>query len=321
MRIGFLLLASPLLLIACAGESVEFGEAPQAPQAPQAIPAREQLLEVNGTRLFVKRIGAGEPIVVVHGGPVLEHGYLLPHLEPLAREYELILYDQRICGRSDPEVPAETVRLAQFAEDIEALRVALELDRIHLMGHSFGGLLAMQYAVRHGEQLRSLILLDSMSASSTLWHREEELLRQRTSQEVVAEGQEIRATEAFQQRRPEAIRELLLLTFRAQFHDPAKIGGLDLFVPDDYPARSRQFGAMMPDLTEFDLHPELGRLEAPALILYGASEPGATIGGVALDAALPDSRLERIEQAGHFPFIEQQDATLAVIREFLATTG
>ena len=64
--------------------------------------AQGGLLSLNGTKLYVKTMGSGEPIIVIHGGPVLEHGYLLPHLEPLSRDYRLIFFDQRLSGRSSP---------------------------------------------------------------------------------------------------------------------------------------------------------------------------------------------------------------------------
>jgi len=278
----------------------------------------EGLEAVNGTELWVKRMGSGEPILVVHGGPVLEHGYLLPHLAPLAEDYELIFFDQRLSGRSAPEVEEGSIRLTDFVEDIEALRVALKLERIHLMAHSWGGLLAMRYAVRFEPNLRSLILLDSMAASSALWQAEQETVVEGVTEEDKLERQEIMATEAFAARRPEAIEQLLRLSFKAQFHDPAKLGDLELYVPEDYSERSRRFGKLGPELESYDLHAELKVLEVPTLVLYGDAEPGAALGGAAIHEALQGSELVLIEAAGHFPFIEQSDAFLSAVRKFLA---
>lgn len=278
----------------------------------------EGLVAVNGTELWVKRLGAGEPIVVVHGGPLLDHGYLLPHLEPLAADHELIFFDQRLSGRSAPSVEESSVRLTEFAEDIEALRIALGLERIHLMAHSWGGLIAMSYALRYEPNLRSLMLLDSMPASATLWRQEQAILAENIPEADRAERQAILATEAFAARRPEAIEKLLRLSFRPQFHDPAKLDQLDLYVPDDHPERSRQFAVLRSDLESFDLNSDLGGLTVPTLVLFGRAEPGATLGGPALHQALPVSELVIIEEAGHFPFIEQSEAFLSAVREFLA---
>ena len=291
--------------------------APPAPRTTE-LAVTEQLVAVNGTELFVKRMGAGEPIVVVHGGPVLEHGYLLPHLEPLAEAYELIFYDQRLSGRSAGTADPESVRLATFVDDIEALREVLGLGRIHLMGHSWGGMLAMRYAVRYGHNLRSLVLLDSMAASSEFWKAEEAALAKRISPEARAELDAFRQTEAFQQRQPQAIGAMMGMAFRTQFTDPGKADLLELYIPDDYVARSEQFGAMGAELADFDFHAELATVDVPTLVLYGADEPGTTLGGTAIAEAIPDATLEIIPAAGHFPFIENATVCLATIRDFLS---
>lgn len=283
-----------------------------------AASARADLVAVNGTELWVERIGSGDPIVIVHGGPVLEHGYLVPHLEAFGESFELVFFDQRLSGRSAPEVDPASVRLGNFAEDIEALRTELGLGRIHLMGHSWGGLLAMKYATMHPEHLASLILLDSMAASSALWQQEQRALGGSVSEADAERRQQIMASDGFAERRSEAIEELLMLSYKPQFHDPEKLGALDLYVPADYAERSARFAALGPDLESFDLHQELGSLEVPALVLYGAAEPGAELGGAAIHEALSESEFVLIEEAGHFPFIEQPEAFLAAVRAFLA---
>lgn len=285
-------------------------------EAVDTLPGPE-LTPVNGTELFVIRMGEGEPIIVVHGGPMLEHGYLLPHLEPLARTHELILYDQRLSGRSAPDVDSASVRLQTYVDDIEALRTALGLERIHLMGHSWGGLLAMKYAIRYGARLKSLILLSPMSPSTALWRQEEQALAEFVTDADRAEMRILRQTEAFAQQRPEAIAELLRTSFKAQFHDRSLINELRIYVPDDYTSRSAQFGYMMADLTDFDLQDALTGVDVPTLIIYGAAEPAAEIGGTALDEHLPNSELVVIENSGHFPFIEQPDTLFAAVLDFL----
>jgi len=285
--------------------------------SPSEVSVTEELRQINGTELFVKRMGSGEPILVVHGGPVLEHGYLLPHLAPLAASFELIFFDQRLSGRSAGQVDSASVRLDTLVADIEALRQSLRLGRVHLMGHSWGGLLAMRYAIQHPENLRSLILLNSMSASSRLWQEEEARLAERRTVEDSIEIATIRETVAFSDGEPGAIAAILLASFKAQFADRSKIAGLELYVPPDYLNRSRQFGYMFGDLTDFDFFDALGTISMPTLILYGSTEPAAEISGEALHDAIPTSELVIIQNAGHFPFIEQPDAFLGAVRGFL----
>jgi len=297
-------LVAAAAVAACSGRSTE-------------LPSTEGLRAVNGTELYVKQVGSGDPIVVVHGGPVLEHGYLLPHLLPLARSHELIFYDQRLSGRSAGTVDSSTVRLSTFVEDIEALRVSLGLGRIVLMGHSWGGLLAMEYAVRYGEHLHALVLLDPMPPSAALWRREQSLLAARVTPPDSADLAALRATEAFAQREPAAVEAALRVSFLPQFHDRTRIDALQLYVPPDYAERSRQFGYMMVDLLRFDLLDSLSAVTVPTLIVYGADEPAADLSGTALVEHLPRARLVTVEGAGHFPFIEQPEAFLSTVEAFL----
>ncbi len=116
---------------------------------------KDGLISVNGTKLFVHREGSGEPAIVIHGGPVLDQSYLRPYLTQLGEKLDLVFYDQRLSGRSDGVVDSTSVRLNTFVDDIEALRVTLGLERIHLIAHSWGGLLAMKYAAAHSDRLHS----------------------------------------------------------------------------------------------------------------------------------------------------------------------
>lgn len=299
-----LLLAAALVSFAC-------GQTPPEP-ALEIGYAR-----VNDTELYYKRLGAGEPVLVVHGGPLLDHGYFLPHLRPLAEHYELIFFDQRLSGRSSAEVDTAVVRLATFVEDIEALRQALGLGRMHLMAHSWGGLLAMHYAVGYGEHLKSLILLNSMPASAALWQQEEQRLARQVTREDSLARQRILASEAFKNYEPEAIAELLRVSFRTQFHKPALVDRLRLYVPEDYRIRSQRFRPLMGDLMAYDLHPQLSEVTAPTLLLYGAGEPAAALSGPRLQEALPNAKLVIMEKTGHFPFVEQPNAFHREIRGFL----
>jgi proline iminopeptidase len=306
-------IALPVLCIALTG--CEYVPAEREAASPQVTEAG--LRSINGTELYVKRMGAGPPVVVLHGGPVLEHGYLLPHLEPLAQSYELILFDQRLSGRSAGTVDSASVRLATFVADIEALRQSLGFERIHLLGHSWGGLLAMRYAMAHAEHLSSLILVSPMSASAALWQEEERVLATRMTAADSAERAALLADPGLAERMPDAVRRMLLLSFRSQFHDRSQLAKLELYVPEDYGERSRQFAFMRPELADYDFHEELESVAAPTLLVFGAGEPGRTIGGSALAARLPDVRLSAIADAGHFSFIEQPRAFLATVRAFL----
>ena len=116
-------------------------------QNPQLSLKRQGFVTINGGSLYYQKFGSGIPIIVVHGGPGLDQGYLQPQLLQLASDYELIFYDQRGSGKSlDTKINEKYITLPQFIEDLEALRNYLGFNKFILMGHSWGGFLAMQYA-------------------------------------------------------------------------------------------------------------------------------------------------------------------------------
>lgn len=275
------------------------------------------LVSVNGTELFVRRVGAGDPVLVVHGGPLLDHGYLVPWLEPLADEFELIFYDQRLSGRSAANVDPDSIRLATFVDDIEALRNELRLGDVHVLAHSWGGLLAMRHAVRHRDAVRSLTLVSPIPASASDWQHEQRAQPPVDGTDLQAQMAALRDSPAFRAREPAAVREMLLLSFQPQFADRRHAGLLELYVPADYGARSTALGAMMGDLQEFDFYDELRSVDAPTLLVYGDQEAGSGIGGAAIAAAMPNARLHEIAQAGHFAFIEQPQDFLELLGGFL----
>lgn len=277
---------------------------------------REGLLPVNGTELYVARVGAGDPVLVVHGGPLLDHGYLEPWLRPLAGDHELVFFDQRLSGRSSGRVDSASVRLDTLVADMEAIRQALGLTRVHVLGHSWGGLLALRYALRYPEAVRSLVLVSPMAPATDLRREEESALAGRMTPGYSAEAERLRADPGVAGGDTAAIGALLKHGFRLQFHDPALADSLALYIPGDYLERSRQFSKLAPDLASYDLRGDLEQLEAPTLILYGEDEPGGSLGGRALTAGLPHATLLRIPDAGHFAFLEAPARFLHEVRTF-----
>src|SRR3990172_12886990 len=105
------------------------------------------LVDIGDTCIFCEPIGQGYPLIVLHGGPGLDHGYFRPWLDPLAERVRLIFVDQRGHGRSDPVADAGALTVEGLAADVSSLANALGLERYAVMGHSFGTFVTLQHAV------------------------------------------------------------------------------------------------------------------------------------------------------------------------------
>ncbi len=282
------------------------------------IPTTSGFLEINGSQVYYKTMGQGDPLVIVHGGPVMEHSYFLPHFEELAKDYQLIFYDQRACGQSSVEVQVETMNLAGFVDDIEQIRQALKLEKINLFGHSWGGLLAMKYGIKYPENLNHLILSNSIAPSVADWQLEGGRVSERATNKDREDRQAIMESGALQTLNPsKAIEKLLHISFRPQMYDTTNLSKLKLFVPQDYMQRSQVFGLLGSDLADFNLYSDLKRITCPTLIIYGSEEPAASLHAEKMTDSFPNGQLSIIQKSGHFPFVENQKQFFADIRSFL----
>ena len=134
-------------------------------------------IPIRDVSLFVKVMGQGYPLVLMHGGPSLDHTTLLP-LEPLADQYTLIFYDHRCNGRSEG-ADASTMTMDNLTADADALRQELGYDQWIVLGHSFGGNVALEYALRYPQRLSRLILMNTGGDQWWVNHNAPELLAKR----------------------------------------------------------------------------------------------------------------------------------------------
>src|SRR4029453_17346152 len=113
-------------------------------------PTRSYVVNVrlsDGYQLFVEDLGGdGLPLIVLHGGPGLDHPHLRPWLDPLAHSFRVVYLDERGQGRSE-RVDPTTLSLEIFARDVDLIAEALELDRFALLGHSFGAIITTKHAI------------------------------------------------------------------------------------------------------------------------------------------------------------------------------
>jgi proline iminopeptidase len=128
-------------------------------------PMQEGFVDANGVMIYYKTVGHGAPLLIVHGGPGESHDYFLPYLLPLAHTNKLIFIDERGSGKSSKLDDATAYTVENMVEDVEAVRVALGLGKVTLMGHSYGGALAQAYALKYQKNLTHLILASTWSST------------------------------------------------------------------------------------------------------------------------------------------------------------
>lgn len=253
--------------------------------------------------------GEGLPLIVHHGGPGLDQTVIAPHLNPLAQHVQLICYDHRGSGRSAAPQGPDPYNIDRFVGDLDALAKTLDARPFALLGHSFGGIVALHFALAHPELLTHLILVCT-PASHDFIQEVEDALPSRLEQEALAEMRSLQDSKPSDY----VMRRSLELLAPIYFHDPARVSELRL--------ESVQFGpesqAVWDSLEGFDLRPRLSEIEVPTLVIAGDSDLSVTPERARETAdALPHSKLLVIKNSGHYPFIEQPEAFNSGVLQFL----
>jgi proline iminopeptidase len=265
-------------------------------------------LSLNNTNLFYERLGHGWPCFVLHGGLGIDHTYFRPWLDPLVARLELIYLDLRGNGRSGRPAP-ETLTFTQFCDDLEALRQSLGHARLCLLGHSYGGFIALDYARRHPERVSHLILVDTVAALDFQAEIDTNLERLDPAPVILA------ALEAEPQTDGE-FEQAMRAASPLYFHrfDPALAAAAFAHVRWSLMASQRGFEL----LGEYNMLPHLHAISAPALCVSGRGDFLALPSQVErLAAGLAQAQAVHIEQCGHFPFIEQPQVFLRLVDTWL----
>lgn len=257
-------------------------------------------------------------MVILHGGPGFDHSYFLPQMENLSSHYKLIFYDQRGCGRSSVKVDNATITMNQFVEDLEALRLFFKLDKMNLMGHSFGGLIAMRYAIKYPDHLNTLLLVNSSAASSAWRDSAFVFMEARKSPEVEKELSALKNTQGFIERKADTMSLFYKLAFKKSFYDHRKAEDLNMTLQPTFPETNKLMDNLFKDtsVTNYDLNTELRKLKVQTLIVGTEADVVPPLSVEDLHNNIKGSTYTFIESCGHFPFIEQPDLFLKAIDKF-----
>lgn len=280
------------------------------------------LIDVPGGRVWYRIAGsgaAGTPLLLLHGGPGAGHDGFEP-LDALAGERPVVFYDQLGCGKSDIPDDASLWRVGRFVEEVAAVRKALGCERMHLLGSSWGGWLAIEYAVANGEGLASLVL-SSTSASSRQFL---EGARRMLSELPGGTGETIERLEAESKTESPEYLQACMAFYKEHlcrldpWPEPMLRSGANV-------AASATYGSMWGPseftctgvLKQWDRKADLGRISAPTLVTRGGYDEMSQDCANTLVAGIRNAELHVFENSAHMAQLEETDAYLAVVRDFL----
>lgn len=264
--------------------------------------------------LFHRAVGSGPPVLVMHGGLGLDHTYFRPWLDPLGESVRLVYYDHRGNGRSPRPADWRELDHGSWAGDADDLRERLGHETVIVFGHSYGGFIALEHALRHPERLDGLVLCDTAPALDYPEIIAENARRRGTDAQVAAVEALLAGPVADDDALARGWRAVLPLYFRDP--DPDVLAAMHRETRYSHGAFNRAFFGCVP---EYDVTERLGEIDVPTLILGGRFDwivPPAQ-GPDRLRTGIPHAELEIFEESGHFPFIEERERFLETVRAWL----
>jgi proline-specific peptidase len=280
--------------------------------------AEEGYVDFRGYRTWYRRVGGGGiPLLALHGGPGSTHHYFAP-LERLADERPVVLYDQIGCGGSDRPDDIEW-SVDVFREEVAAVRRQLGLDRIHLLGTSWGGMLALEHVLSGAEGIVGLILSSTL-ASVDEWAAEQKRLRDALPPHVV----EIldRHERAGTYDDPEYEQAMEVYFDRHFYRGPKPRAEIERWregrAPDVYRAmQGPNEWTVTGALRGWDVRDRLGEIDVPTLVIRGRYDMCTARIGQTLVQGIAGAREVVLEHSSHTPVLEETDRYLDVVGRFM----
>ncbi len=303
-----------------------FASVPAQTEGQKLTHPAGDFVRINGKRIWYESEGAGEPLILIAGGPGFSHAYFHPFFSALADSYRVIYFDAFGTGKSERAKSAKEYSMAAAVEDVEALRKALKLEKVNVLGHSYGGFVAQVYAIKYPNAVKRLVLSNTFPSgniSQSLQNNFNEEIRNQLP-EVWAKVQQLRAKGFLSSSKEHQEAYNVPPTF-SFFYNPENARRLpitepNLYNPDLWYAMAGDDAdfVVKGELIRFDVRNDLKNLKMPVLIFAGRFDrmisPRIT---VQYKTSAPQAEFAMFEKSGHFPFIEETDKTLSILRNFL----
>ena len=277
----------------------------------------------GGYRVWYRMMGGGAddekiPLLTLHGGPGVGHDYIEDLAELASDSRRVILYDQLGCGRSDQPDDTSLWRVERFVEEVGTIRRELELDRVHLLGQSWGGMLAIEYALTQPKGLVSLILASTLS-SMPLWISETNRLRRELPPDVQATLERHEAAGTTDD--PEYQQTMLAFYERHVIRVvpmPANVKrSLDqagqVYFTMNGPSEFHVTGI----LKDWDVTDRLSEIHVPTLITSGRYDESTPVINEVLHKGIAGSEWVIFENSSHMAHVEEPERYMPTVRAFL----
>ena len=285
----------------------------------QLIPITNGIAHTPAVDLAYEIYGApsrSTTVIAVNGGPGLSHIYMLQNdvWQRLARDRQVVFYDQRGLGKSTRVSPNASQTIEAQVADLDALRAHLHLEQVDLVGDSYGGLLSMAYAAAHSEHIHKLILSDSAAPNLKEMKRNlDSVFPDVIAQEKLASA---KLTDSQQIADAELRAHFRMIFYSQELCTRYLAGAPDLGLN---PAIG---DAVSKSIDNLDLTPALARFNFPTLVINGRFDMNVTpLVAWNIAHAIPDAQLVYFEKSGHLPSYEEPDRYVSVIDSFLRTTA
>lgn len=289
-------------------------------QVASTIEISEEMIDINGISHYIKKMGKGEPIVVLHGGPGLFHNYLVSSFEKLAEQYQIIFYDQRGSGKTAFPTDTASITIENFVADLEAIRQHLKIEKMNLTGHSWGAILAINYAKQFPNNLNKLILIAPAPANTEYFDQMFRNMQNKRKDEDIKEMVKVMSSKDFDDRKPEAVLQAIKIGDKVNLADQSKID--ELYANMTFTAASANNMLLVNSIMEknffnYNITENMNLITCPTLIVLGDLDNVPFASAQLLQDNIQNARLEVLKSASHYPFFEAQKDFNFAIESFI----
>jgi len=271
---------------------------------------------VNGYKLYYVTLGRGTPVIFLHGGLGFDHEYFRPFVDPLADSARVVYYDQLGHGRSDRPTSFSEITLARLSADCDRLATVLGFDTFVLVGHSYGGFIALDFALRYPDRLVGLVLSCTAADLASL------VLRNPlggTAAEQAALGR-LFAGPA-ENGTDQAFRMNWIGAVPLYYNNVTPPAGVLADVDGRTIYSAAAFNRGNEILGGYDVVPQLPSIGVPTAVHYGTGDIWRFGDVEKIAKNIPGASLKYFPHSGHWPFQEEQAAFLGYMRGFLVEHG